>query len=220
MTEYSRHGDVRAVIVKAEKIFEQVKKEYNKSLNDERISEELLVDVKDIFGNLRSAMDYSMKKIIDHSFPVCNSMADFKGRKLNMPANIETVVSKWQGFSGDSWLSTFNKLNNSHKHLTLIPQKRTVVSEQTSVTHPSGGSIRWSNGVRFGNGISIMGVPINPQTQLPIPNNVLKVEKIKWVDFVFDNSNDPEMPKNMSVLPFIDKSIRNVKNIIREMERG
>lgn len=44
-------------------------------------------------------------------------------------------------------------------------------------------------GVTFGSGVSVMGVPIDPNTQLPISNNIVKTEIVTWVDFQFEDIN-------------------------------
>jgi hypothetical protein len=40
--------------------------------------------------------------------------------------------------------------------------------------------------VRFGSGVLIGGVPVDPSTQMPVADPRLKVTKTIWVDFQFD----------------------------------
>lgn len=75
-------------------------------------------------------------------------------------------------------------MNNENKHADLVEQTR-VETQQTRVTGQGGGQVGWGPGVTFGGGVSIMGVPIDPRTQLPIPHPSIKVERITWIDFQF-----------------------------------
>lgn len=56
-----------------------------------------------------------------------------------------------------------------------------------------------------------MGVPIDPRTQMPVPNNIAKTEVVTWVDFLFKDNNE-------SVLPFIETSLKNVEKIFRDLQ--
>jgi len=55
-----------------------------------------------------------------------------------------------------------------------------------------------------------MGVPIDPRTQMPVPNPDAKVEVVVWVGFHFKEIGQP-------VLPFIEASIRNVDKLFRAL---
>ena len=105
----------------------------------------------------------------------------------------------------------FNKLNNENNHQDLVEQTKTE-HRRVNVSAPGGGGVSWGPGVTFGSGVSVMGVPIDPRTQLPVPNNSVKTEIIVWVDFKFQ-SND------QSVLPFIEMSIDRVESVSRELQK-
>lgn len=55
----------------------------------------------------------------------------------------------------------------------------------------------------FGPGVQVMGIPIDPRTQLPVPNDVATTDITIWVDFKFREGGQ-------SVLPFIETSIERV----------
>ncbi|MBT6120151.1 hypothetical protein HOH45_01640 [bacterium] len=89
-----------------------------------------------------------------------------------------------------------------------MPQKK-VETERVSVSSKTSpkSSVSWSRqGVYFGSGVSVMGVPISPTTQLPIPNDELETQIVTWVDFQFENG--------ISVLPFLKTSFKNTNEII------
>jgi len=60
-----------------------------------------------------------------------------------------------------------------------------------------------------------MGVPIDPRTQMPVANNVLKTEKITWVSFEFDSEY---LPKGISALLFLKGCFNNITKLVSEIE--
>jgi len=217
MKKYSKFSDIHAVLNKAKRLIEKIEDEYKQSLTSQTVSDELLVDIKDYLGNLRSALDYLRAKVSKHSFPICKTEKEFENVTTDLSDEIKNMIKKFQPFQGNDWISWFNTLNNKSKHLTLIPQKRKE-DIRVTVSSPKGGSVSWGQDVTFGNGVSVMGVPIDPQTQMPIPNNIVKTEKITWVNFEFDNSNCPELPPNISALPFLKQCFEKISQIISEIE--
>src|SRR3990167_7947922 len=96
----------------------------------------------------------------------------------------------------------------SEKHIKLTPQKKTEIKRVT-VSRCSG-SVSWGPGVTFGDGVSVMGVPINPATQMPVPNNVVETKIENWVSFLFDDSD-------INVLWLCKKSVEDGEEIITEI---
>jgi len=221
-----RSASIKALISKAESGFNNLKVEYNRSLHDKQIREELKVDIKNIFENLRSCLDYIAHEIFaSHCagakepsrlyFPIRLTAkefgiaitTDFPGLESASPASHQ-IIEAVQPYN-DPWLGQFNKLNNHNKHQDLVEQTRT---EQRQVTvSRGGGSVSWGSGVTFSSGVSVVGVPIDPRTQMPVPNNVAKTEITVWVDFKFAEINQ-------SALPFIEKSINKIKKLFNDLE--
>ncbi|MGE4170552.1 MAG: hypothetical protein AB7F28_07525 [Candidatus Margulisiibacteriota bacterium] len=217
MTRYSKYSDINAVLTKSNNLLSQLEKGYLQCLHDQNIKDELLVEIKDLLTNLRTALDYLSKKIINKNFPIRNSQNDFNKYMSEVESGLSNIFLKYQPFKGIGWIKNFSALTNENKHVTLVPQKR-VEETRTTVLGSNGGSVSWSSGVYFGNGISVMGVPIDPETQLPIPNNIVKTEKITWVYFYFDNSSIPDIPNNLDALPFLKDCFEKIKSIITEIE--
>ena len=107
------------------------------------------------------------------------------------------------------WLGQFNRLNKHNKHQDLVEQTRTEARRVT--VSRGGGSVSWGPGVKFGGGVSVMGVPIDPKTQMPVPNTVAKTDVIIWVDFRFKEIDE-------SVLPFLDTSLKNVEDLLNKLK--
>jgi hypothetical protein len=72
--------------------------------------------------------------------------------------------------------------------------------------------VSWNpNGVFFGSGVSVMGVPINPATQLPVTNQTTTTKIITWVDFKFEDSD-------ISALILLKQSLRGTQEIFNSIE--
>ncbi len=218
---YSKFSDIDAVMSVAKDRLGKIELEYQKSLNDQKIPDALLVDIKAYLGDLRSALDYLNGRIAnsDKYFPICAHLNDFTTRYSAVDSGTKSVLDKFQPYNGNNKIKWFNILNNKNKHVTLVPQIRRETVE-TRVTHPSGGGVSWTSGVVFGGGVSVMGVPIDPRTQLPVPNNIIKTERIIWIDFVFDSSVAPtDLPDNLSALPFLKEIFGSITTVISEVEQ-
>lgn len=216
---YSKFTQIEALFETSAKRLGVIEGQYQSALHSQTIPDSLLVEIKAYLGDLRSALDYLNQKIpqSDRYFPICAHANDFAARYGAVDPATIAVLEKWQPFKGNDWLKWFNVLNNKNKHVTLVPQIRREFT-QTSVSAP-GGSISWGPGVTFGSGVSVMGVPIDPRTQLPIPNNVVKTERITWVSFEFDRSVAPtELPTGLSALPFLKDVITKVAAVVKEVE--
>jgi len=110
---------------------------------------------------------------------------------------------------GFTWIGLFNKLNNENKHGDLVEQVRKE-SHQINVNTQGGGRVSWNPaGVKFGSGVSIGGVPVNPTTQMPVPHPSQTVERIIWVDFRFKGID-------VSAIELLSSSVTGVKKIIAQ----
>lgn len=59
---------------------------------------------------------------------------------------------------------------------------------------------------RFGSGVYIGNVPVNPATQMPVPDPRLNVVKTVWFDFFFDSIG-------ASALGLLRESVNGIKAI-------
>lgn len=215
MNNYSKFVDINAVLKKAKTSLNLIEEKYNESLHDQEISAELLVEIKDYLGNLRSALDYLRRKVSKHNFPICKTEKEFENATTDLNSDLKIAIKKWQPFQNNQWIEWFNTLNNKSKHMTLIPQKRKEDVRVTVSSPNNGGSVSWGDGVTFGDGVSVMGVPINPQTQMPVPNNIVKTKKTIWVSFEFEHEN---LPCGISALPFLKECFDKITKMVTEME--
>ncbi len=220
----SRRDSIAALFTKAAAQIGQIEAEYNKSLHARSIDAQLRIDIKNVCENMRSALDYIATDIRERYcpsaptgarfyFPILPDKATFDrridewfpGLRQAVPAVVAALESMQPFQRGQEWLGQFNQVNNENKHEDLVEQTR-VESIQTSVSAPGGGKVSWGPGVTFGPGVSVMGVPIDPRTQLPVPHPSIKVERITWVDFQFAGIGT-------SALGLLKRTLAGVQNI-------
>ena len=220
-----RSDSIEALLKKARGDFTRLKDEYNASLHEKHVRDDLKVSIKNIFENLRSCLDYLAHDIFEKHctaatkpdrlyFPIRASAPEF-GSVIakDYPAlqttapQVHRLLEAVQPYR-DPWLGQFNKLNNHNKHQDLVEQSRTE-ARQVAVSR-GGGAVSWGSGVTFGSGVAVMGVPIDPKTQMPVPNTIARTELVIWVDFRFREIDQ-------SVLPFIEASIENVDKLFSSL---
>jgi len=216
-----RATSIEALLKKAKRDFGELKPAYEASLHEKHVREDLKVGIKNIFENLRSCLDYMSQDIFETHcgsakkpdrlyFPIRPSYAEFVSAVSKdypgLSANSNVVFAALEATQPyhDPWLGQFNKLNNHNKHQDLVEQIRTEMRHVT--VSRGGGSVSWGPGVTFGSGVSVMGVPIDPRTQMPVPNSVTETKVVTWVDFRFEKIDQP-------VLPFVESSLKKVEEL-------
>lgn len=221
----ARQESIKAQLKRASESLPKMEREYNDSLHEQTISEELKLDIQSFCGHLRASLDYLAKDIVEKFcpnanprdnlyFPITSDTASFTRIMTrsypDLFANCPDLYNFLESLQPyikveNLWLSQFNKLNNENKHNDLVEQTRTE-TKTVKVTGQSGGSVSWGPGVTFGSGVSVMGVPIDPRTQLPVQNNIVTTEIITWVDFRF---NEIEV----SALYLLKESLKQIETI-------
>ena len=228
----NRFNNINALLSRLDTLLPKIESEYNSALQIQTISSDLKINIKDFVSHLRSILDYLAHDIRDTYCPTADSTANLyfpiRNDKVNfdqyingaypgLPTNHITLynyLESLQAYNGNDneWLTLFNKLNNENKHEKLVEQKRTE-TRSVKVSNKQGrGSVSWSSGVKFGSGIKVMGVPIDPNTQMPIPNKTTTTEVTIWVDFKF-------IDINVSALWLLKESLKRIKDIVTEVKK-
>jgi hypothetical protein len=220
----NRKANIQALIVRCEADLAKVAKEYRNSLDAQKIGNDLKVDIKNLCENLRSVLDYIAHDLGEKYCPDADpktqfyflirlSKPDFEGsmersypglheRAPDLWAYLESVQPYYNAFR---WLDSFNRVNNENKHGNLVEQTRTE-TDQVKVSF-QGGNVRWlPKNVKFGSGVSIGGIAVDPRTQMPVPHPSQKVERIRWVDFRFADLN-------VSALGLLREAFAGIKGI-------
>ena len=217
----SREKSIVALIKKCRESKTGLKSDYQDSLKAKAVSEELKIDIKNILENLRSCLDYIAKDIHEKYvqgtanrlyFPIRHTSNEFSQAIARDYTNLDqaspaihSILEQNQPFN-DDWLGKFNRLNNENKHEDLVEQTKTEIRRVTVSSKSGSGSVSWGSGVTFGSGVSVMGEPIDPRTQMPVPSPNTETKVEIWVDFKFKDNDE-------SVLPFLEKSVDKVEAI-------
>ena len=226
----NRKTDIQALLERVDRDAEKIEREYNDSLHAKVIQPDLRIDIKNLFENLRSILDYLAHEVRERYCSGASSKERFYFPVLPDKLTFDAQVDRWfpglRGVCPDlitfiesvqlyqrnmEWFGYFNSVNNENKHGNLIEQTRSEWVE-TKVTSQGGGQVSWTSGVTFSGGVSIMGVPIDPKTQLPVPHPSQKVKRINWVDFRF-------VGVDVSALWLIKSAVSGVKSIANDISK-
>ncbi len=224
-----RKDSIEAILKRSETDLNKIAAEYNQSLRKQTISADMKIDIKNFCGNLRSVLDYLAHEIREKYpstqtgkdrfyFPIISKPQDFSRVMKDWYPQLEIdCPDLWQFLEerqpyklNNQWLGNFNDINNDNKHEDLVEQKRTEI-ERIHVKTLNSGQVSWDpQAVKFGSGVYIGGVPVNPSTQLPIPHPSQTVEKIVWVDFKFSGIN-------VSAIQLLEETLNGIKSIVSQI---
>lgn len=169
-----RFNQIHALISNSRDALIEVKGLYGKSLSAKELDTHLLIDIKNVLENLRSALDFLAKEISDSFctppigkkrrdvyFPILSktsSATDFEARMNGcfpgLQKSCPSLYSKLESYQfyaskGNEWLVQFKDLCNENKHEQLSPQKRKEEHE-TRLTDSAGRTVGWNEKVQFG----------------------------------------------------------------------
>lgn len=225
--------DTQTQLERAKELLHELETAYSKELEAKNVSGKTKNLAQEVLLKIRHLLDQSIYKFFEKNYLPSLSEKDKKSARVYFP-----IVPKKEDLKSALGRAKMNDLETTHndlyvfldsvqpynqnylwlkyladysaeKHIRLTPQikeeeKKTTVSRQ-------GGSVSWGSGVSFGNGVSLLGVPINPITQVPIPNNIVETKIEKWVSFLFDGSN-------INALWLCKKSVADGEMIIKKLE--
>ncbi len=199
-----RSDDIQALLGRSQKDLEKIEAEYAISLKKKVVSADLRIDIKNLCENLRSVLDYLAQEIRDvhcsaaksgrFYFPILPTRKEFEARMEQwFPGLRSSKPDLWDYMESlqpyqdkQEWLGNFNRVNNENKHGNLVEQTRKEAPRVTVKT-AAGAKVSWDPGaVRFGSGVKIGGVPVDPRTQMPVPDPSQEVKRVIWVDFRFE----------------------------------
>ncbi|PIR04177.1 MAG: hypothetical protein COV59_03255 [Candidatus Magasanikbacteria bacterium CG11_big_fil_rev_8_21_14_0_20_39_34] len=225
-----RAKSIKALLKKAAQQLEEITKEYNNSLHKKQIKPELKVEIKNLFENIRSVLDYLANEIRESSVVNNQGSKIFYFPILPDLTSFEKCINKWfpglkdgnldlysyllsiQPFQGQEqmWLKQFNDVNIGNKHVDLIEQTREE-QECVDVDHIQGGGLSYNPKLaKFGKGARIFGSEVDQTTNMPFPNPSIQVKRILWVDFKFDSVN-------ISALTLMQKSLKEIQKIVKHL---
>lgn len=240
MGAMSHFDDAAELVRHAKDDLAEVKKAYNESLHDKSIKPALLIKIKNLMENLRSALDFgahglfakhgsSAKAAPRIYFPYATAAQDLAAfRQFNrieqcIPGitaapNVVATLEGMQHFadSKNRWVPIFMDLNNENKHQRLTPQVRKETKELRITGGGAGISLGQGASISVGAGasISIGGAIITGGQTFDVNNPPRvrggKVEVITWVSFQFESNGE-------QVLPLLEQATAGVDAFVTQL---
>lgn len=230
------HKDAIALVDHASDELARIRAAYEQALSAQSVSPALLIAIKNLCENLRSALDFVSVAIherdcagdtakLNIAFPYAKATTTqqefretlvkrFSGLDTTRPDLFQSFVDVQHfGSKGFTWLPAFIELNNESKHQRLIPQVR---REQRELHISNGGTgivLGQGAAIVLGNGasVSVGGALIHGGQTVSTDNipSMLggKAEIVTWVSFHFETNNQP-------VIPLLMKATAGVREIV------
>lgn len=227
--EFEQIALVESMLLRANALVSELEKTYHRDLEAKDVSAEARNLTHEILEKCSNILDQAMAIFFEKEirpllselpkrggyFPVAkdeaayrSSLGQWKAVDLGVLApNLDAKLRSLQPFtdSRNSILLRMRELAN-RKHTSLAPQKR-LEDRRVSVAAPGGGSVSWGSGVTFGSGVSVMGVPINPRTQMPAHTQGIDIRVERWVSFHFEDGGE-------NALSFCKESISATRRVV------
>ena len=233
--------DANELVHHAEKKLPNVRAAYEASLHAKGVSQSLLIEIKNFFENLRSALDFAARGVFDRYgssnrakpkiyFPYATAdqtRAHFEqsgrievcipGLTASRPDIVQLLLEMQHfGSRGYTWLPAFMELTNENKHQRLTPQIRKEKKELR--ISGSGASISMGQGASIslgaGTSISIGGAKIRGGQSFDV-NRPPRVEggKAEAITWVSFHFQSNDQP----VIPFLERAQKGISDIVKEL---
>lgn len=220
---------IQSLMLRADKLLSDLQLEYDKCLSQKEVPTDALNLTHEVIEKCANALDQLMHHCWEVRiapkltnipkrggyFPAARDEQSFKSTLGQWnAADLDTidpafakVLRQYQPLKNEvnNWLVELRTLS-SKKHTGLVPQKK-FEERRVSVTSSGCGSVSWGSGVRFGSGVSVLGAPIDPRTQLPIPTAGVQTTVEIWVNFVIEGTN-------LNAVAFCNQAVKGTKEIL------
>jgi hypothetical protein len=215
---------VDIVLTKLPAQFEAIKGEYERSLTRREISDDLLHDVARFVEDCQRVLDWTATDIDrKHGraaarspyFPLHGTPGAFAVAMQRdfpqVPDVVYRAIERHQPYQPEKApLGHLHDLARVNKHQDFTPQTRTETRRIRASNQF--GSVEWSpNSVRFGRGVSIGGVPVDPATQRPVPSQGQTVTETIYVGWNFSSLNLPVLPTLDSLGKLTTEAVTEVR---------
>ena len=220
---------IRSMLSRADRLLADLEDEYQKCLNEKAVSTGALNLTHEVIEKCTNTLD----QLMTHAWTVRirPTLANPPARGGYFPAardeaGFRSSLGHWQSTDLDTrdpdfarvlrsyqpmtdrrneWVGVLRELA-AKKHTGLVPQKRQE-DRRVTVTGAGGGSVSWGPGVTFGPGVSVMGAPVNPQTQMPVPTPTTKTTVEIWVSFLIEGTD-------VNALGFCKQAVAGTEEIV------
>ncbi|MCE7796551.1 hypothetical protein LWE61_08240 [Sphingobium sufflavum] len=212
MADDKEVGLLYSMIVRADKLATELQEIYQRDLEEKNISPEALNLTHEVIEKCSNTLDQSMSVLFQREirphlqnppvkggyFPAGKDENAYRStlgqwgaadlRSIN--PSVDAKLRSLQPFTDDkNGIYARIKGFAAHKHTGLRPQLRSE-QRRVNVTRPGVGGVSWGPGVTFSGAVSVMGVPINPYTQMPAHNRDIDVTVENWVRFLIEDTGE------------------------------
>jgi|SRR3989344_1597602 len=224
-----------AQLIRINELISELETEYDKCLDKKDVSDKAKVVTHEVIEKISNVLDQTARKIWEKFIAVNLTDTDKKKSIIYFPKSKDThsfdsVIGRWminnleknypnihnfllskQPFTneGNKWLEIVGVLA-SQKHIGLIPQKREEITH-IKISSQAGTVHLISEHVRFGARVSILGAPVDPNTQRIIPTPGVEEKIEKWVSFVLEGYD-------LDALGFCKDSYNKLKIVVSEAD--
>lgn len=220
---------LNSMMGRADKLLDELRTTYERDLVAQSVSLEAMNLTHEVVEKCANILDQAMTALFEYTikpllselpkrggyFPAAetehayrSALGQWKATNLDVLApEVDKKLRSLQPFT-DRRNAIFVRVRGlaSAKHTGLKPQIK-YVQRRVNITGSGGGSVSWGRGVTFGAGVSVMGVPINPTTQMPAHSRGIDVSFENWVSFHFKDGGE-------DALNFCKASIDNVRRAV------
>jgi len=224
--------DIQSQLDRAKELLQALEKACDDDLRAKDVSGKTKNLSQEVLLKVRHLLDQTIYKFFEKHYLSSLSDTDKKSAKVYFPivsknddlksvlgrakmGDLETshqdfykLIDSVQPYNQDYLWLKYLANYASEKHIRLTPQTKAETKRVT--VSRGGGSVSWGPGVTFGGGVSVMGVPIDPATQMPVPNNITETKVENWVSFLFEGSD-------VNVLWLCKKSVEDGENIVKRV---
>lgn len=223
---------LNSMITRAETLLGELEKVYTRDLAAREVTPEALNITHEIVEKCSNILDQAMT--LAYETQIKPKLLTPPKRGGYFPAasdeqSYRSALGQWQAANLDALvpdldrklrlLQPFSHPSNAifgrikvlanKKHAGLAPQVRKE-QERVNVSRRGQGGVSWGPGVTFGPGVRVMGAPIDPRTQLPIPTAGVDVTVEKWVSFHFEEGGE-------DALTFCRDAIRAARRVMQTL---
>lgn len=217
---------VEIVLSKLPAQFQAIAGEYENSLAARVVSDDLLHEVARFVEDCQRALDWTATdldrkygKSVRRSpyFPLRGTPSDFEEAMKrdfpSVPQPVYKAIERHQPFQdGKAALGYLHGLSRINKHQDFTPQTRT--EHRRIKAEGAFGAVEWSpDSVRFGPGVSIGGVPVDPQTQRPVPSASQSVTETIYVGWNFRDLNIPVLSTLDALGKLVTEAVADIRHI-------
>lgn len=174
-------------IERVKELNSELKKELQNNLSSNEVTLKSRNITEEVFVKLRTILDKTIFYYLSRNnynvnlskvyFPISKTQNDFNSVIINYGLNnlsqdcpiCYSYILGFQPFSSKDKeiLTILQEKGSKEKHQFLIKEKKETTYARTTF-HSSTGNVSWSRqNAHFGNGVQVLGVPINPTTQEP-----------------------------------------------------